>query len=54
VVVTHGAAARSGCIGLLGWPEVTWNTLGVLGNCRLTVLRHDPKIGWQMRAYNAA
>jgi broad specificity phosphatase PhoE len=54
VVVTHGGAARSGCFGLLGWPEATWNTLGVLGNCRLTELRHNPKIGWQMRAYNAA
>jgi broad specificity phosphatase PhoE len=52
VVVTHGGAARAGCIGLLGWPQSMWNTLAVLGNCRVTELRHLPGIGWQLLAHN--
>lgn len=54
VVVTHGGAARAGCIGVLGWPSAMWNTLGVLGNCRVAELTHHPRRGWQLRAYNAA
>ena len=54
VVVTHGGAARAGCVGLLGWPPAIWHTIGVLGNCRITELRHRPKLGWQLSAHNAA
>jgi broad specificity phosphatase PhoE len=54
VVVTHGGAARAGCIGLLDWPEGVWNTLSVLGNCQVTELQHSPRLGWQLRAHNAA
>lgn len=53
VVVTHGGAARAGCVGLLGWPPPVWNTMGVLGNCRITELRHRPKLGWQLSVHNA-
>ncbi len=52
VVVTHGGAARAGCIGLLGWPDSLWNSLAVLGNCRVTELRHRPGVGWQLLAHN--
>jgi broad specificity phosphatase PhoE len=54
VVVIHGAAARAGCAGLLGWPEGMWSTLGVLGNCHVTELRHSLTLGWQLGAHNIA
>ena len=53
VLVTHGGAARAGTFGLLGWPESVWNTLGVLGNCRVADLQYSTRLGWQLRAHNA-
>jgi probable phosphoglycerate mutase len=52
VVVTHGAAARQGCGGLLGWPHEVIRGVGPLENCRYTELRHTPRRGWVMRAHN--
>lgn len=52
VVVTHGGAARVGCGGLLGWPPAIWHTLSVLGNCRVSELRHTADRGWQLHAHN--
>jgi len=52
VVVTHGGAARAGCACLLGWPREVWHTLGVLGNCHLTELRHTAERGWLVHAHN--
>jgi glucosyl-3-phosphoglycerate phosphatase len=52
VLVTHGGAARVGCGGLLGWPASLWSTLGALGNCHYTELRHTDDRGWQLRAHN--
>jgi broad specificity phosphatase PhoE len=54
VVVTHGGAARAGCIGMLGWSEPMWNSLAVLGNCRVAELRHRPDVGWQLAAHNVS
>jgi broad specificity phosphatase PhoE len=54
VLVVHGAAARAGVVGLLGWPETMWSTLGVLGNCHVTELRHSSTLGWQLGAHNVA
>jgi glucosyl-3-phosphoglycerate phosphatase len=53
VVVTHGGSARVGVGGLLGWPQETWHTLGVLGNCRVSELWLNPERGWQLEAHNA-
>ena len=52
VVVTHGGAARAGCACVLDWPRAVWHTLGVLGNCHLTELRHTAGRGWLLHAHN--
>jgi probable phosphoglycerate mutase len=52
VLVTHGGSARVGCGTLLGWPQEIWHTLGGLGNCHHTVLRHSAARGWQLVAHN--
>jgi probable phosphoglycerate mutase len=52
VVVMHGGSARVGVGGLLGWPQETWYTLGVLGNCRVTELRLSPEQGWRLESHN--
>jgi len=53
VLATHGGGARQGCGMLLGWPAEVTRTLGPLGNCRWTELRHDAVRGWQLSAHNA-
>jgi probable phosphoglycerate mutase len=52
VVTTHGGAARQGCGHLLGWPVAVLRTIGPLQNCHWTDLRHEPVIGWRLRAHN--
>jgi glucosyl-3-phosphoglycerate phosphatase len=52
VVVTHGGTARVGCGTLLGLPQGVWHTLGGLGNCRHSELRHTPVRGWQLITHN--
>jgi probable phosphoglycerate mutase len=52
VVVTHGAAARQGCGGLLGWTHEVIRGVGALDNCHYTELRHTARRGWVMRAHN--
>jgi probable phosphoglycerate mutase len=52
VVVTHGAAARAGCGGLLGWAHEVIRGVGALDNCHFTDLRHTPRRGWVLRAHN--
>ncbi|GIJ20986.1 histidine phosphatase family protein [Micromonospora lutea] len=52
VVATHGGAARQGCGHLLGWEREVLRTLGSLGNCHWTELRHDVERGWHLRAHN--
>jgi glucosyl-3-phosphoglycerate phosphatase len=52
VVVTHGGAARRGLGSLLGWPEPIIRTLGELGNCHFSELRHHPEWGWKLVAHN--
>lgn len=52
IVVTHGAAARAGYSGLLGWPMEVSRTVAALENCHYTELRHTPVRGWQLRSHN--
>ncbi|MEV2238908.1 histidine phosphatase family protein [Micromonospora sp. NPDC049891] len=52
VIATHGAAARQGCGHLLGWAHDVLRTVGSLGNCHWTELRHDIERGWHLRAHN--
>ena len=52
VVVTHGGSARAGTASLLGWPVERSYSLGALGNCHVSELRHTPERGWQLRAHN--
>jgi probable phosphoglycerate mutase len=52
VVATHGAAARQGCGGLLGWTHEVIRGVGPLENCHYTELRHTARRGWVMRAHN--
>jgi probable phosphoglycerate mutase len=52
VAVTHGGAAKHGCVALLGWPPEVLPGLAALANCRWMELRHDAVRGWQMRGYN--
>jgi broad specificity phosphatase PhoE len=52
VLVTHGGSARVACGTLLNWPQAHWPTLGGLGNCHHTVLRHSEARGWQLVAHN--
>ncbi|MGC5052727.1 histidine phosphatase family protein [Micromonospora sp. DT48] len=52
VVATHGGAARQGCGHLLGWEPEVLRSVGALGNCHWTELRHDVDRGWHLRAHN--
>ncbi|MBO0870362.1 MAG: histidine phosphatase family protein [Micromonosporaceae bacterium] len=52
VVGTHGAAAKYGVAGLLGWPAAVIRTFGTLGNCHWTELRFDRVRGWLLRSHN--
>jgi probable phosphoglycerate mutase len=52
VVATHGGAARQGCGHLLGWGPEVLRSLGSLGNCHWTELRHNDLRGWHLRAHN--
>ena len=52
VLVTHGGTARVGCGSLLGLPPEVWHTLGGLGNCHHSELRHTPVRGWQLITHN--
>jgi broad specificity phosphatase PhoE len=52
VLVSHGGAIRAGCGAVLGWPPEVWPSLGVLGNCRHSELRHTAERGWRLHAHN--
>ncbi|TDC83137.1 histidine phosphatase family protein [Micromonospora sp. KC606] len=52
VVTTHGGAARQGVGHLLGWDHPVMRTVGSLGNCHWTELRHGEARGWHLRAHN--
>ncbi|MFI6132228.1 histidine phosphatase family protein [Micromonospora sp. NPDC051141] len=52
VVATHGGGARQGVGHLLGWDHAVLRSVGSLGNCHWTELRHDDARGWHLRAHN--
>ena len=53
VVVSHGAAVRTGVVALLGWPDGVAGTLRSLANCGWAVLEHGwSGTGWRLRAWN--
>jgi probable phosphoglycerate mutase len=52
VVVSHGAAIRTGMSRLLGWPEELWGTLGPLANCSWSVIGIR-RGGWRLLEHNA-
>ncbi|TDB73050.1 histidine phosphatase family protein [Micromonospora sp. KC723] len=52
VVTTHGGAARQGVGYLLGWDHRVMRTVGSLGNCHWTELRHGDARGWHLRTHN--
>lgn len=52
VVSAHGAAARAGTAGMLGWPPQVAATLGALDNCHWVDLRLDAVRGWRLHAHN--
>jgi broad specificity phosphatase PhoE len=53
VVVSHGAAIRTGVAALLGWSSEETLTLHGMANCGWAVLRRrTPNTPWRLRAYN--
>lgn len=52
VVATHGAAARSGILQLLGWSHEQLRTVRGLQNCHWAELIRDGSRDWQLTAYN--
>lgn len=52
VVVTHGAAARSGIACLLGLPVELWSRIGPLANCCWSVVG-EGRGGWRLFEHNA-
>lgn len=53
IVVMHGLAARVGACRLVGFPEVSWRSLGSLDNCAwLALSPHRNGDYWRITAYN--
>jgi probable phosphoglycerate mutase len=53
LVVSHGAAIRTGVAALLGWPSEEALTLHGMDNCGWAVLRRPtPDALWRLHAYN--
>lgn len=52
VIVSHGAALRTGILGFLGVPAALHPMLGGLDNCAWTLLECHPQYGWQLVNHN--
>lgn len=52
VVVSHGAATRSGLVRFLGWPLEVARDLRGLGNCGRVVIEERAAGAWALASYN--
>ncbi|TIC79757.1 histidine phosphatase family protein [Nocardioides sp. GY 10113] len=52
VVVSHGAATRTGIVTFLGWPLELGGELRGMENCGYAVLEERSVGGWRLAAYN--
>lgn len=52
VVVSHGAATRTGLVAFFGWPLTIARDLRALGNCGRVVLEQRTTGEWALAAYN--
>jgi broad specificity phosphatase PhoE len=53
LVVSHGAAIRTACAAMLGWPPEQALSLRGMDNCGWAVLRRPaPDMPWRLHAYN--
>ncbi|MEQ6901541.1 histidine phosphatase family protein [Nocardioides sp. YIM 152588] len=52
VVVSHGAATRTGIVAFLGWPMELAGELRGMENCGYAVLEERGVGGWRLAAYN--